>query len=76
MLRFVGSPCSARGGGPPDQRRSGAWRSRVERMFAVRRYTGSPHCAEAQSNQGGTDHAVTVSDPVIPGAAGYVLAPP
>ena len=50
--------------------------SRVERLFAVRTYTGSPHCAEAQSNQGGTDHAVTVSDLVIPGAAGYLLAPP
>ncbi|MDQ2666586.1 MAG: hypothetical protein M3Z05_11320 [Gemmatimonadota bacterium] len=50
--------------------------SRVERLFAVRPYTGSPHCADAQSNQGGTDHAVTVCDPVIPGAAGYLLAPP
>ena len=50
--------------------------SRVERLFAVRTYTGSPHCAEAQSNQGGTDHAVTVSDwsPLAPRAE--VLAPP
>ena len=48
----------------------------MERLFAVRTYTGSPHCAEAQSNQGGTDHADTVSDLVIPGAAGTLLAPP
>ena len=50
--------------------------SRVERLFAVRGYTGSPHCAEAQSNQGGTDHAVTVSDwsPLAPRA--NELAPP
>jgi hypothetical protein len=45
-------------------------------LIAVRTYTGSPHCADAQSNQGGTDHADTVSDLVIPGAAGYLLAPP
>ncbi|MEP6733047.1 MAG: hypothetical protein ABJE10_20560 [bacterium] len=67
---------SRNGGGRLDHHRSTARRSRVERLFAVRTYTGSPHCAEAQSNQGGTDHAVTVSDwsPLAPRAT--VLAPP
>jgi hypothetical protein len=48
----------------------------VERLFAARTYTGSPHRAEARSNQGGTDHAVTDSDwsPLAPRAR--KLAPP
>jgi len=45
-------------------------------LFAVRTYTGSPHCAEAQSNQGGTDHAVTVSDWSSLAPRAELLAPP